>query len=49
MKYFYYKDSQLTCEDVLLRDLAEEYGTPLYSLQQIANSGQFQCDQCGIR
>jgi diaminopimelate decarboxylase len=30
MKYIYYQDSQLFCEQVLLRELAEEYGTPLY-------------------
>ena len=30
MRHFYYKDSQLYCEEVLLRDLADEYGTPLY-------------------
>ncbi len=30
MNPFTYKDNQLYCEDVLLRDLAEEYGTPLY-------------------
>jgi len=30
MKYFEYKENALFCEDVLLSDLAEEYGTPLY-------------------
>jgi len=30
MKYFYYQDGQLYCEQVLLRELAEEYDTPLY-------------------
>ena len=30
MKYFEYKENALYCEDVLLSDLAEEYGTPLY-------------------
>ncbi|HEY6952658.1 MAG TPA: diaminopimelate decarboxylase [Bacteroidota bacterium] len=30
MTHFYYKDSELYCEDVLLREIAEEYDTPLY-------------------
>jgi diaminopimelate decarboxylase len=30
MRHFYYTDGQLYCEEVLLRELAEEYGTPLY-------------------
>jgi diaminopimelate decarboxylase len=30
MKHIYYQDSQLYCEQILLRDLVEEYGTPLY-------------------
>jgi diaminopimelate decarboxylase len=30
MKHIYYQDGQLYCEQVLLRDLVEEYGTPLY-------------------
>ena len=30
MKYFTYKKNQLYCEDVLVRELAEEFGTPLY-------------------
>lgn len=30
MKFFEYKENALYCEDVLLNDLAEEYGTPLY-------------------
>lgn len=30
MNHFSYKENQLYCEDVLLRDLVEEYGTPLY-------------------
>jgi diaminopimelate decarboxylase len=30
MTHFTYKENQLYCEEVLLRDLAEEYGTPLY-------------------
>jgi diaminopimelate decarboxylase len=30
VKYFEYKENALYCEDVLLSDLAEEYGTPLY-------------------
>ncbi len=30
MKHIYYQDGQLYCEQVPLRELAEEYGTPLY-------------------
>jgi diaminopimelate decarboxylase len=30
MQYFAYRDNDLYCEDVLLRELVEEYGTPLY-------------------
>ena len=30
MKHIYYQDGQLYCEQVRLRDLAEEYDTPLY-------------------
>ncbi len=30
MKHFYYKDNQFYCEEVPLRDLVEEYGSPLY-------------------
>lgn len=30
MRHFYYQDGQFYCEQVLLRELAEEYGTPLY-------------------
>jgi len=30
MAQFYYQDGQLCCEQVPLRELAEEYGTPLY-------------------
>lgn len=30
MRYIYYQDGQLYCEQVLLRELAEEYNTPLY-------------------
>lgn len=30
MTSFHYKDNQLYCEDALLKEIAEEYGTPLY-------------------
>lgn len=30
MNYFYYKENELYCEDVLLKELAEEFDTPLY-------------------
>jgi len=30
MKYFSYKEHELYCEDVMLRELVEEFGTPLY-------------------
>lgn len=30
MQYFNYKDNVLICEDVILKELADEYGTPLY-------------------
>lgn len=30
VKYFFYKEKSLFCEDVPLADLAEEFGTPLY-------------------
>jgi diaminopimelate decarboxylase len=30
MKYVYYQDGQLYCEQIPLRELAEEYDTPLY-------------------
>ncbi len=30
MQYFRYKDNELYCEEVLLSELAEEFGTPLY-------------------
>ena len=30
MKFFFYKENQLFCEDVPLREIAEEYDTPLY-------------------
>ena len=30
MKYIAYKENILSCEDIPLRELAEEYGTPLY-------------------
>jgi diaminopimelate decarboxylase len=30
VQYFRYKDNELYCEDVLLSELAEEFGTPLY-------------------
>jgi len=30
VKYFTYKENELYCEDVSLRELAEEFGTPLY-------------------
>src|SRR4030067_2025030 len=30
MNYIAYKENILTCEDIPLRELAEEYGTPLY-------------------
>jgi diaminopimelate decarboxylase len=30
MKYFNYKDNRLCCEDIPLKEVAEEYGTPLY-------------------
>jgi diaminopimelate decarboxylase len=30
MNYITYKENILTCEDIPLRELAEEYGTPLY-------------------
>lgn len=30
MKYFYYKENQLYCEDSLVQEIAEEFGTPLY-------------------
>ena len=30
MKYFAYKEKDLYCEDVQLKELAEEFGTPLY-------------------
>lgn len=30
MKYISYKENELACEDILLKELAEEYGTPLY-------------------
>lgn len=30
MKYFYYKENELYCEDVPVRELVEEFDTPLY-------------------
>ncbi|MGB2870118.1 MAG: diaminopimelate decarboxylase [Bacteroidota bacterium] len=30
MTHFKYKDNQFYCEDTLLKEIAEEYGTPLY-------------------
>ena len=30
MNYITYKENNLTCEDIPLKELAEEYGTPLY-------------------
>ncbi len=30
MEYFTYRDQQLHCEDVLLQEVAEQFGTPLY-------------------
>ena len=30
MDYFEYKDNELFCEDVNLKDIAENYGTPTY-------------------
>ncbi|HTP80658.1 MAG TPA: diaminopimelate decarboxylase [Bacteroidota bacterium] len=30
MSAFYYKENELYCEDASLREIAEEYGTPLY-------------------
>jgi len=30
MREFYFKDSELWCEDVLLKDIADRFGTPLY-------------------
>ena len=30
MDYFEYKDNELFCEDVNLKDIAENYGTPSY-------------------
>ncbi len=30
MRYFQYRENQFFCEEVPLKDLAEEYGTPLY-------------------
>ncbi|HEX9829288.1 MAG TPA: diaminopimelate decarboxylase [Bacteroidota bacterium] len=30
MKYFFYNEHELYCEDVMLRELVEEFGTPLY-------------------
>jgi diaminopimelate decarboxylase len=42
MNTFGYKEQQLFCEDVELKELAEEYGTPLYvySKQQILENFQ---------
>ena len=30
MDYFKYKDNELFCEEVNLKDIAENYGTPTY-------------------
>jgi diaminopimelate decarboxylase len=30
MRHFFYKENQLLCEDIALREIAEEYDTPLY-------------------
>lgn len=40
MQYFRYQDNELLCEDVSLKELAEEFGTPIYvySKQQIVEN-----------
>ncbi|MFA6468527.1 MAG: diaminopimelate decarboxylase [Bacteroidota bacterium] len=40
MEYFQYREGELLCEDVAVRDIAEEFGTPLYiySKQQLIDN-----------
>lgn len=51
MKYFQYKDNTLYCEDVPARELAEEFGTPLYvySKNQIVENFRAVAGAAGTR
>ena len=49
MHYFEYKKGELYCEDVALKDLAENVGTPTYIYSQKTIERHFQAYQSGFQ
>src|SRR5271154_550937 len=45
MDHFHYSDGHLYCEDLLVSDLADKFGTPLYVYSQAAFVGQLKAIQ----